>query len=182
MTDERLYLAACPHCGYSADGLVVSGICAASERIREIAVCLRCRVVLSADIPPLKSRLLEYRRQIEETVARLQGRGEMYRQSLERRVDELKDKVEAGSASPYERARYSRARSLLAEIKPQDVSFFEEKLREITRALAFASDGPFFHSCGSELVIHEDSPSGYAVPCPVCGERLVVRLRDGRSL
>jgi hypothetical protein len=173
-----IYYATCPHCGYNVRGLSVRGIECDTHKISEIATCMQCEEVLSAEIAPIRARLKEYIRQNEETLVRMKSRDEKYVGNLKRRVDELKEKVRTSKATPQERARYSRALEMLKVAEPQDVTFLEMKLAAAKEALKNASDGPFLHSCGTELVVHEDTPNGYLIACPKCKEPMVVRLQD----
>ncbi|MBN1809792.1 MAG: hypothetical protein JW909_12050 [Planctomycetes bacterium] len=180
--NSRYYLVACPHCGWHVSALPVHDIDPRSGSIRELATCPRCRTVLSAEIPPVRSRLLEYIRQVEETVAALNRRQDMFLRNQQRRILDLKDLVESGRATLEERTRYSKALEALSDAEPQDVTYLQEKLELAQKALGKASDGPFLHTCGEEMVIHEDSPKGYRIECPLCGEWAVIRLTDNRGL
>lgn len=177
MVSVELYDAACPRCGYKAGGLKVSDIEHDASQVSLLAVCSRCKQLLSCLMPPRRSSLLEYRNQVDKAVKHMKLARKRYLDNIKRRIEELEPRVHAGEATLDERARLSAAIDAGRNTGPADVEDLERTIELIDRALEHASDEPPSHSCGEPLKVCSETTSGYSIDCPDCGEeQLVVRL------
>lgn len=173
------YEAVCPRCGYRTGSLDVSGIEDAVERVQRLASCAGCRIVCSVSMPPRRAELTEYRRQVERAIRCIRQAQRNYLANLHRRIQALEPRVAGGQATLAERARLTRAleaQRATGAGQSAPVAALEETLKRIVQAMAFASDEPVYHACGQPLEIHAETPAGYKIACPHCGEGLVVRL------
>ena len=177
---RETYDLACPRCGYKESGLLVTDIEENTERVSMLATCRRCRLVLSVEIPPRRSLLAEHREQLCKTIKHIQLARRRYLENLERRIQTLQPRLDAGQATPQERARLNAALEARRRTPPADVSGLQRTLALVEEALRHASDEPPHHHCGEPLLLHRETTSGYQIDCPRCGEGLVVRLVERR--
>lgn len=170
------YDISCARCGYKTSGLEVTDIEENAQQVSVLAVCRRCRKVVSTPAPPRKTRLAEFRDQVGKAIERMELMHRKFMEKNERRREELQPRVNAGEATLEERSRYARALEAEVVSKGPEVQSLRRTLAQIENALEHASDEPVYHTCGEALELPREDTSGYAIDCPECGERLIVRL------
>jgi hypothetical protein len=178
---QRYYEAWCPGCGTQWPALEADDAALSAGEVIALATCEQCLTVTSVVVRQPTRELEKLRREMMKAVQKICQSHVRARTRLEEKRKALAREIHEGGTELVDILREVEQR--LVSLRPPDTAHLEKRADEIKAALS-SSPGrqppANCQDCGEPQSIHRETHRGFAVPCPKCTHKLMVRLKINR--